>query len=115
MGRPRVRCEAMLEWREAEGIDGVLANDEWVTAEKVSVFERAMPCGPIGHDAHGHAVVLETPGTSTALLNQLFEAMDCDDFLRLQVYNKQVLRRITWRPCRLLRRRGSTMSSTSST
>ena len=53
---------------------------------------QVLPCGPIGVDGLGHPVVLETPGSSSALLAQLFEQMSYETFLRCQVYNKEVLR-----------------------
>ena len=86
------RLDAMISWRQAESIDTVLTDAAWVSEEAASLFAKAMPCGPIGTDPFGHAVVLETPGASTALLNQMFETLGYDNFLRCQIYNKEVLR-----------------------
>ena len=36
---------------------------------------------------------LETPGASSQLLNSLLKGMEFDDFLRCQIFNKEVLRR----------------------
>jgi len=64
-----------------------------VSAAAAQLFDEAFPCGPIGRDQHGHVVVLETPGASSQLLNSLLKGMEFDDFLRCQIFNKEVLRR----------------------
>ena len=86
------RLEAMLRWRAEERIDTALLDEQCVAAEKASLFARAMPCGAIGHDAHGHVVALETPGASSSLMNQMFAEMECGDFVKLMIYNKEVQR-----------------------
>jgi len=86
------RLDAMLRWREAEQIHSALTDEEWILPEAARLFAQVLPCGPIGFDPHGHPVCLETPGSSSALLGQLFEHMTYETFLRCQIYNKEVMR-----------------------
>ena len=86
------RLTAMLQWREGMRVDSALTDEAWIAPEAAALFAQVLPCGPIGVDGLGHPVVLETPGASSALLQQLFEQMSYMTFLRCQVYNKEVLR-----------------------
>lgn len=91
-----VFLERALQWRRDDGVDRVLAADgvsgydAFVGAACRREFDALLPSGVIGHDTHGHLVVLDRP--FAAPCHQLMSLVDDAEFIRHMVARREVAR-----------------------
>lgn len=54
------RLDTLLQWRQAEGVDTIVA--EWSEDPYMALFTKYYQTGHIGYDEHGHPVIYERLG-----------------------------------------------------
>ena len=54
------RLEALVDWRNTEGMDTIVS--EWAEDPAMVLFNKYYQTGHVGYDEHGHPVVFERLG-----------------------------------------------------
>mmetsp|Transcript_25783 Transcript_25783/g.71089 ORF Transcript_25783/g.71089 Transcript_25783/m.71089 type:complete len:439 (-) Transcript_25783:319-1635(-) len=80
--------EHALKWRAEMNANTVVASG----LPNRELFEKMCQNGPIGHDSHGHLVILERLGRVN--VGQLLQAFDEESYIRHQLFSREAVRMI---------------------